>query len=256
MKNLFLFIGVILYCLFFSCKKDSTSTQIQAPPPPPVVDSFLLHPPPVLDSLPISFTAGSWWKYQRIDSGFGTDQYHSICCVSHYDSTIELITAIGNTIHVDSVFDNSKIPFRKRYDTVNAFMLEVKNLTNGNVDTNYVFYYNAFFIIYAKIGFNILIKVPLVSGTQVIGIPNGYHSYFVDKNSWITVLDKLFDNCIQCKDDFKSGWPYQTFGSNNFYLKQSVGIVYWENLTGHGDQYSGTSSSWGFRRLIDSHIAL
>lgn len=149
MKNLFLFIGVILSFLFYSCKKDSTPTPT---------------PPPPIDSLPIPITIGTWWNYQRIDSVdlplYAGSNYNPI----HYiDTSIEIITVIGKAPYEDLANNISK---------VESILMQVQNLTKGTLDTIYAFYfnpdtYNTYFMIQSnKDNLNLLIKIPLVEGTN------------------------------------------------------------------------------------------
>ncbi len=258
MKKLLLFIGVIILCLLFSCKKDSISSQTPPPPPPPpFVDSFLLHPPLVLDSLPISFTTGTWWKYQRNDSARGTPPGFPICCVLYnIDSSIELLTVIGQVPYIVTVNEiKNNIITRTRYDTVNAFMLEVKNLTKGTLDTNYAYYYNSSFNLQGKNEFSNYIHVPIIEGTQNISLVSGVETYIVKRGESITILNNSFDNCIYNEFSWWSGWPDRTSESKKSYLKPGVGFVDWEFLHDDLNHYSGSNTNWDIRKLIDYHIA-
>jgi hypothetical protein len=255
MKKLFLFIGVIMLCIIFSCKKDSPP-----PPPPQPVDSFLLHPPPVLDSLPIPLTIGTWWKYQRIDSS--TSYFNQCYCVPpvSIDSCIELITVIGKTTIVDTVQEN-RIFFRNRFDTIESFMLEVKNLTNATLDTIHAFYYNAqFFIKPNKDIFRLIMHLPIAEGTQIVKTPMPYPNYLdsinVIKNSSVNVLNQKFDNCIYYSEFYSLYTGANSYGNHlTTYLKPGIGFVYWEYFNGSGNHYGFEDDSWYYRRLIDYHIA-
>jgi len=168
------------------------------------------------------------------------------------DSSIELIAVIGKVPIVDTAYEvkNNTIT-RTRFDTVNAFMLEEKNLTKGTVDTIYIYYYNAAIWIFS---FNI--KVPLIEGTQNIYGQGSYSSTnIVNKNTSVIIFNKTYDNCIYYEDSFSSGWPSGINGIKNIYLKPGVGIVDWQIKKGSFNQYSGTDSKWVIRRLIDYHIA-
>jgi hypothetical protein len=144
---------------------------------------------------------------------------------------------------------------RTRYDTVSAYMLEVKNLTKGTLDTNYASYYNSYFGIspYGSIG--ISIKVPLIEGTQY-----GSNAYWevitVNKDTSVNVLNKIFNNCIHYHDFYSIGLPDSKDYYQNIYLKPGVGIVHWER-----EFQQNCRACWGpnyqffTRRLIDYHIA-
>ena len=251
MKKLFLFIGVIIWVLLFSCKKDSPP-----PPPPPPIDSFLLHPPPVTDSLPIPLTIGTWWKYQRVDSSnsYGPFGYNW----KNNDSSIELITVIGKTPFVDVYYEFINNIERKRYDTVNAFMLEVKNLTKGTLDTIHAFYNNAFFYIIPNTDtFYLYKQVQPLEGTlqyYIHHIPISGNTKVVN-NSSVSVLNMIFDNCIYTVDTFSYNAGNRGNGTTlKNYLKPSVGFVYWEYVD-YWYYYYDTNTRWYYRRLIDYHIA-
>ena len=129
------------------------------------------------------------------------------------DSSIELIAVIGKVPIVDTAYEvkNNTIT-RTRFDTVNAFMLEEKNLTKGTVDTIYIYYYNAAIWIFS---FNI--KVPLIEGTQNIYGQGSYSSTnIVNKNTSVIIFNKTYDNCIYYEDSFSSGWPSGINGIKNY----------------------------------------
>ena len=249
-----------MLCLLFSCKKDNPPPP---PPPPPPIDSFLLHPPPVLDSLPIPLTIGTWWKYQRNDSSYNYPCYN--CVEYNYtnnytkrDSSIELVTVIGKTTIVDSAQETIS-PWRKRYDTVESFMLEVKNLTKGTLDTIHAYYYNAQFIIKSnKDFFELFIHVPISEGTHIGKIPNDTNtdSLNVIKNTSVIVLNQIFDNCIYYYDISVPIFGAYMYGNHlTTYLKPGVGFVYWEYYSGSSNHYGFIDDNWYYRRLIDYHIA-
>jgi hypothetical protein len=255
MKKLFLFIGVIMLCLLFSCKKDNPP-----PPPPPPIDSFLLHPPPVLDSLPIPLTIGTWWKYQRIDSTFYKNQPLDGSHLRYIDSSIELITVIGESPIVDSVQETVG-PWRKRYDTVKSFMLEVKNLTKGSLDTIHAYYYNASFLIKSKKDtFNLFIYLPVLEGKAVAKAYNPSASSrdttILNKNISVKVLDQNFDNCIYYYYDYSIFLgPYSESATIITYLKSGIGFVDWEHFYTYYSHYGYSISRLFYRRLIDYHVA-
>jgi hypothetical protein len=253
MKKLFLFIGVILLCLLFSCVKFSSSTT-NPPPPPPVIDSFLLHPPPVLDSLPFPLTVGSWWKYQINDSTSGTGPGFSQCCaLLSFDSSIEITTIIGKAPYVITVNEiKNNIITRTRYDTVNAFLLEEKNLTKGIIDTNYAYYYNAFFRFS-----NFSIKVPLVEGSKITYGDNSFSSdYLLKKDTSIIVMNKNFDHCILKEYSYSYSIRGGFGASQTIFLKPDIGFVYMKDSK-YQNAYNtpSTQTQWGVMRLKDYHIA-
>jgi hypothetical protein len=197
----------------------------------------MLHPPPVLDSLPIPFTTGSWWKYQRLDSSLGGNP---VCCVlKMIDSSIELITVIGKAPYVVTAYEiKNNIINRSRYDTVNAFMLEMKNLTKGTLDTIYSYFYNSALSI-----FNFSIIVPIVEGTKKYYYSSFESTDFVMKNVSVNVFDKTFDNCIYNEESFSGGSPIRDYGIKNIYLKTSIGCVYSRVEQGSYSQYT-RASQW------------
>jgi hypothetical protein len=220
MKKLFLFIGVIIWCLNFSCKKDS---------------------PPPLPTLPIPLTIGTWWKYQRIDSsehrsGFGT-------YIKDIDSSIELISVIGKSPFKDIYQNNS---------TVESFMLEVKNLTKGTLDTIHAFYDStAFYIVPNKDSFELNFNLPLLEGTRQN--TNGGRIY-QNKNASVYLLNKTFDSCYYNEYSYSAGGNYNVGIGLKTYLKPNVGFVYWEYIYSLYSHYGFGDTRWYYRRLIDYHI--
>ena len=253
MKKLFLFIGVIILCFLFACKKDNPPSP---PPPPPPIDSFLLHPPPVLDSLPIPLTIGTWWKYQRIDSSFSDPCYFN--CGTSHDSSTELISVIGKTPIVDSAVDTHS-PLRTRYDTVESFLLEVKNLTKGTLDTVHAYYYNAsFFIKPHKDAFNMFIYLPILEGKIVAKVdPSAtWDSTSVIKNLSVNVLNQNFDNCIYYNyNNYYFAGSYAEQYYLKMYLKPGIGFVDWEYFDYWVSHYGNNTYGFYNRKLIDYYIA-
>jgi hypothetical protein len=113
-----IFGGLLLFQ--FSCSKsDSTN------PSGPTINS----PSPIPDGLSFPVTQGSYWEYQRIDS-FTTNYVYNVTMnlYTKADTSRELITLVGDDL-VSSIDPTKRVLF-----------LEVKNLTNGSIDTNYVLY--------------------------------------------------------------------------------------------------------------------
>ncbi|MEI8075349.1 MAG: hypothetical protein WCH78_11425 [Bacteroidota bacterium] len=241
----------MILCFLFSCKKE-----IAPPPPPPTIDSFLLHPPPVLDSLPLPLTTGTWWKYQRLDSSVGY-------LTPHFDSSIELISVIGKTPYVIPVVNNTNNIIRYRYDTVFAFMLEVKNLTKGTLDTNYAVYYDSSFNVYKMKNTDNLyltLRLPqfetkLASGSIIILPFYVLNIYTVVKSAVVSVNNKVFNGCIYTEvsgTHFYSSVDTWVYHSTTF-LKPAIGFVYWSFQSEYHSQYP-SNNNWSVRRLIDYHV--
>ena len=229
-----------MLCIHFSCKKDGTSTQTS----------------PNIDSLPIPFKEGTWWRYQRIDSvnypPYAGSFYTPVYSI---DTSIELISVIGKAQYVDSAIVKSP---------VESIILEVKNLTKGTSDTIHAFYLNpnynnAYFIIRSnKDSFNLFIKMPLVEGSSRLLKPGtgfDYDDFTFHKNSSVTILNKIFDGCSYT-EDFQ--YYYGIHKSNDYYvttfLKPSVGLVYWEVLDILYADHAAPNTKIHYRRLIDYHI--
>jgi hypothetical protein len=221
MKKLFLFIGVIMLCLLFSCKKDS--------PPPP--------------SFPITLSIGTWWKYQRNDSSLNVGSKNGPY-IKNIDSSIELITVIGKSPFIDIYQNNS---------TVESYILEVKNQTKGTLDTIHAFYDStAFYIVPNKDSFELNFKLPLVEGTRQN--PNG-GNVNQNKNASVYVLNKTFDSCYYNEYSYSAGGNNSVGIGLKTYLKPNVGFVYWEYIYSLYSHYGWGDTRWYYRRLIDYHIA-
>ena len=257
MKKLFFF-GVFMNCLLFSCKKDNSNSQ--TPPPPPPIDSFLLHPPPVLDSIQFPLTIGTWWKYQRIDSSFTVLINYGL---HQTDSSTEIISVIGKTPYIIAVEEFKNLKFRYRYDTLVSFILEINNTTKGTLDTNYVMYYNSSFNIFPNKKTNpqlpyMSIMTPQLEGEKFIygGL---YYKYYISnavlKDSTVSVLGKQYSSCIYTgihgATDNVNGWS----NSSTCFLKQGIGFVNWKIALNLFSHYGSNSEFWYYRRLIDYHIA-
>ena len=223
MKKLFLFIGVIILCLLFSCKKDSSQPS----------------------TIPIPFTKGTWWKYQRIQK---LETYNNPCSgcnnTSSSDSSIELITVIGKSPFFDSI-------------TVEAFVLEVKNLTKGTLDTIHAYYRNDFFYMWPiKDEFGLMIYMPLFEGySSTIPNQSSHDVAYVINNISINVFNQNFDNCINYFNSNSSFYgAYSSSMKINTYLKSGIGFVYWEKSNSYTWHYGNGNSGSYYRRLIDYHI--
>jgi hypothetical protein len=181
------------------------------------------------------------------------------------DSTTELITVIGKTPYFNVVYDLSKIPYRVRYDTVNAFMLEVKNLTKGTLDTNYAEYYNSTFSIfsYKTLGgpypyFTLML--PQVDGGKGYGdgfVPfyNFYYYNYVKKDTAVSVFDNLISSCNYTYSSGADNNINALINITNSFLKPKVGFVQWKIYLNQSSHYGETNTYWYYRRLIDYHIA-
>jgi hypothetical protein len=230
MKKLFLFIGVIMSCLLFSCKKDST------PPPPPLK----------IDSLAIPFSIGTWWKYQRFDSSVGQSP-------SQFDSSIELITVIGK----------GKLPYLTYWGTPESIILEVKNLTSGTVETNYASYFDTSFNILDSNGnLNLALKVPQMETQIPMGnyVPWSYFDinyYSVYNNITVPVFNKIFNGCTFTEvEGYRFTTSVQYFDYHSIiYLKPEIGFVYWSTQSEHIRVNPGLNHHWYVRKIIDYHIA-
>ena len=235
MKKHFFFTGAIVSCLLFSCNKNGGT------------------PKPTIDSLSIPLNIGTWWKYQRNDTSRGADGSRPVCCsLLFIDSSIEQITVIGKTQYIDTIADitNSII----RFDKVNAFMLDVKNLTKGTVDTNYFFYNNDTFKIKGKT-YSFAIKLPLVDGQQYNFGPNVFEeTYIVKKDTSMIVLNNRFDHSIFYEYVSSIGSPDKDTKGKCIFLNPNVGFVYWKVSYGHINHYNGSNDIWFDRKLIDYHL--
>ena len=159
------------------------------------------------------------------------------------DSSIEIITVIGK---------------RKITDSVEATILEVKNLTKSRIDSNYVFYYRANFIVtekypaninfYAKSNYlypgDMRFRFPLIEGP------------WQKKDTTAIVLNKPFPNCrytYEYRYDFQGANAY-SYTSESF-LQNNVGFVFWKTGSSSSSHYGSHSEHWFVRRIMDYYIA-
>jgi len=254
MRKIFLLVVAMISYVLFSCKKENITNTLSLNPRIVRIDSFLLHPTPVLDSLPIPFTTGTWWKYQRNDSATGTGPGFTICCtLISFDSSIEQLTVIGKAQYVFKVNEiKNNLITRTRFDTVSAFSLELKNLTKGTIDTDYAIYYNASFLITDKF-FNFSINLPVVEGIKY-GDKGFFEENIIKKDTSIIVSNRNFENCIFSYYYAWWGTPDRISHINYNLFKPTVGIVYCKYIDDNFNHYAGSNISWHIRKIIDYHI--
>lgn len=229
MKKLLLFLGVFISIIFIACKKENGSN--------PNTDT--------IQTLPIPLTIGTWWKYQRIDTTIiGTYAGNTILT----DSSIELITVIGKGLFSNLYYN---------INNVDAFLLQVKNITKGSIDTIHAFYdSSAFYIVPTKDSFYLNSCISLIDGkTQNIYSHFPYKGFGnVQKNVSISLLNKQFDNCIYNYDALIGGGNFHINRSLKTYLKPSVGYIYWEYKC-EWYYYYDNILKYYYRRLLDYSIA-
>lgn len=234
---------IFLYCFVLSCKKDSAPIS----EPPPAIDSFLLHPPPVYDSLPFPIKIGNWWKYQRFDS---VGYYSNISTWRATTSNcVELITVIAKQPYVFHNYSGVK----SRFDTIPSYVFTTKNLTTGVVDTGYLLYYNAAFMCFSKKqSLKFYIKVPIIEGQD----SNDRATNFNQTNRTITVLNKTYDRCLNT-ERYYTAVPSPDGYSNHFitYLKPGIGVVDWKYDETISSHYLSVNKYYYYRMLIDYHLA-
>jgi hypothetical protein len=136
-------------------------------------------------------------------------------------------------------------------------MLEVKNLTKGTLDTIHAFYYNSSFFIEPHIdAFRLYIKVPIIEGAYLNTNPNyPYQKTNAIKNLSVSILNKIFDNCIYFEDLSESGGSEYIVHQIKTYIQPGLGIVDWEYYDLWASHYGYGDKGWYYRRLIDFHIA-
>jgi hypothetical protein len=146
---------------------------------------------------------------------------------------------------------------RTRYDTVNAFMLELKNLTKGRVDTNFAFYYNAHFVIKSARLDTTFVNLKLPQSEGKFPYYDNYYEYselYVKKDTAITVNNIIQDNCTYTYDYTLKGWPNSFIYKSKTFMKPNVGFIFWYMQSNQTDHYVKIDV-WSVRRLIDYHIA-
>lgn len=233
---------LLLIFILSSCSKNAPITSQGNDTPPK--DSL-----PKIDSLPFPLTIGTWWKYKRNDTTISTGNPYS---PPKIDSSIEIITVVGKT---------------KLTDSVQAALLQVKNLTTGKTDTSFAFYYRSNFIVsqykstdlssYAKAyflrAFDMRFRLPLVDGTYKI---MGYDSIYIKKDTTVAVLNKQFQHCLFTYEsfDYFQGAFKEYFASASF-IGNNIGFLYWRALYGYKSHYGYGGDSWYVRRIMDYYIA-
>ena len=242
MKNSLPIITIILICVLSSCTKNALLTDTNI--------SF-----PQKDSLPFPLTVGTWWKYQRLDTSWietgGPQRSYFI-----FDSSYEMITVTGKT---------------KLSDSVQAAILQVKNLTSGKTDTSYAFYYRSNFIVsqikltdlspYAKdyfIGaYDMRFRLPLTDGLYSF-LPYATTVY-IKKDTLITVLNKQFLHTVFTHEFFPNyigSLVFYIFLGSDSFLGNNIGFLYWRASHDYGRvAYGKSTKHWFVRRIMDYYIA-
>ena len=240
MKNSLPILTIILICVLLSCTKNA-----------PLTDTNISFPKK--DSLPFPLTVGTWWKYQRLDTSW-IDMGGALGAYPIFDSSYEMITVTGKT---------------KLSDSVQAAILQVKNLTSGKTDTSYAFYYRSNFIVsqikltdlspYAKdyfIGaYDMRFRLPLTDSLYSF-FP--YETVYIKKDTLITVLNKQFLHTVFTHEfypDLYGGLSSSNFLGSDSFLGNNIGFLYWRAYYSHGNHNGLYTEHWFVRRIMDYYIA-
>lgn len=209
---------------------------------------------PKIDSIPFPLKVGTWWKYKRADTtgyniyAYPTNVYLKITV----DSSIEIITVVGKTSLTDSV---------------EAALLQVKNLTSGKTDTSYAFYYLSNFIVsenrptdISSYAVNYYLKkndmrfrLPLREGAYRIAPSD---TIYLKKDTTATVLNRKFPPSIFTFErlyDFQGANSFQ-YGSDSFW-GNNIGFLYWRASFKSHSHYGYHTDTWYVRRIMDYYIA-
>ena len=173
-----------------------------------------------------------------------------------FDSSYEIITVTGKT---------------KLSDSVQAAILQVKNLTSGKTDTSYAFYYRSNFIVsqikltdlspYAKdyfIGaYDMRFRLPLTDGLYSF-LPYATTVY-IKKDTLITVLNKQFLHTVFTHEFFPNyigSLVFYIFLGSDSFLGNNIGFLYWRASHDYGRvAYGKSTKHWFVRRIMDYYIA-
>ena len=236
MKLVFLFLGFLFF--LSSCSKDSPNTVLP-------------------QRLPFPLTIGTWWKYKRADTT--GDKFFSLIYPPFFDSSIEIITVIGKT---------------KFTDSVDAAILETKNITKNKLDTAYAFYYRSNFIVTSKYPVNInsyadkkylnaydmRFRLPLADGKTIVpgnctNCYGVYDSLFIKKDTTAVVLNRSFVNSTYTYEYTYQEGPFAQIHISESFFKNNLGFVLWKASYNRGSHYGNDAPSWYVRRIIDYYIA-
>ena len=152
---------------------------------------------------------------------------------------------------------------------MDATILQVKNLTTSRIDSNYVFYYRANFIVTEKYPANInfyadskylfthdmRFRFPLIEGSTWLSQNNG-HTGYTKKDTTAIILNKPFPNCRYTYEylfDFQGANAYGK--TSESFLQNNVGFVFWKAGSSSSSHYGSSSDAWFVRRIIDYYIA-
>ena len=246
MKLAFLFLGFLFF--LSSCSKDEAGLPTQ----PSSTNTFLP------ERLPFPLTVGTWWKYKRADTTGSERNFFSLIYPPIIDSSIEIITVIGKT---------------KLTDSVDAAILETKNITKNKLDTAYAFYYRSNFIVTSKYPVNInsyadnqylntydmRFRLPLNDGKTIVPSNSQYNpvydSLYIKKDTTAVVLNKFFANSTYT---FEYTYSYGAFAQihiSDSFFKNNLGFVLWKASYNRGSHYGNDAPSWYVRRMVDYYIA-
>ena len=255
MKTRFLFSWGIIVCFCISCSKNGIATNTSSRTDTVTVPVTTVTIPVKIDSLPFPLTMGTWWKYQRVDTATSGSVLGPNKPIT--DSSTEIITLIGKI---------------KITDSVQGFMMEVRNLSKNKKDTNYLFYYRSNCIVtnsfppditqYADsnflAGFDLRFRLPLREGKYSIYniYRNPFDSVVIKKDTTLSVLNKIYPNCSYQWEDYSLyGGAFSNSASATSVLIKNIGFAYWQTGAGNSNHYGLYTNNWFVRRLLDYYIA-
>lgn len=262
-----IFGGLLLFQ--FSCSKSDNTI-----PQGPTINS----PSPIPDGLSFPVTQGSYWEYQRIDT---SEVYYGSPIPGNFlyfkaDTTKEVMTLVGDTLITE-------------IDPIKRLLnLQIKNLTNGNVDTILVLYTtdriafysrntygggSAYFVPNPPYGVGVSTNFSIWAKHETIYFPitnfyipsnNRYtvDTTFIIKDTSISTPANTFNNCIYA-EYVHSHASFAASGVGGYsqwgytFLKPGVGIILQHILpiSSQGTAFDRFYfRTWTVRRLVNYKI--
>jgi hypothetical protein len=151
-----------------------------------------------------------------------------------------------------------KVKLANNGKEVEAAFLEIRNLTNSTIDSNFVYFFNSKFYIIGKDTLNkhAYVFLPQIEGNNKQNFPDGIEDITVNKNVSTTINNQNFIDCVYTTETIRhqnAAAPFGWLFESTTYFKPKVGYVYWKAKSDIINHYV-SGNIFYVRRILDYHI--